>query len=124
MAGVSCLMLSIMWCCTLRFFFKTHPQRHYYDDHNYRLPQKANSGYIVCLFVFSCSLFGGITLVLIHDIIILCRLFDPPVQFLLSQYTYYIYSLTAIMSIIMFLFLCCNCCCYSCYGKRNAGSIC
>lgn len=121
LAGVSCVLLSIMWFCSIKFFYKHHPRKQLYDSHNYRLPQGTNSGYLVCWFVFSCALFGAVSLVLIHDIVAVCALFDPPVRCVLP---YYVMSITASMCIITFVFICFNSVCYFHFIKRNAGSLC
>ncbi len=121
MSGVSCLLLSIMWCCTTRFFHRTHPRSFFHDDHKYRLPQGTNSGYIVCLFVFAIALFGAITLVLIHDVILSCNVFDPPVG---CEVPSYVISLTVFMGVVTVVFLLSNCLCYCHFGTRNAGYIC
>ena len=117
-AGVSCIFLCLMWFYTLRFFSMSHPNKRFHDSHKYRVPEHINTGQIVCCFLVSCGIFGGVTISLIHNLIFICV---PPENCTLLPY--YVVSITSAMGIIMFIFLCLNCLCYRHYVQRNAGSM-
>ena len=127
-AGVACLLLSLMWCFTVVFFCTNHPTNRWYET-GFRFDEDVNTGPIVCCFLVSCFLFGSVTVALIHDLIGICNLFSPPVQcFLyfptLNYFISYVVIITSVMTVIMFGFLCINCLCYFPCVRPNAGNIC
>ncbi len=120
MGGVSCVLLSIMYVCTVCFFYKSHPRKRFNDDYNYRLPHGTNPGYIICLFAISSSFFGAISVVFINDVVIFSSAPYP----CFIPIAGYIISVTSVMGVITFVFLCFNCFCYFFCVKSIAGSIC
>lgn len=122
LAGVSCVFLCLMWSCTLIFFYKTHPNKRLHDNHHYRVPTNVNTSSIVCCFLFSCAIFSGVIIALLHNYIFIQEVVLPT-QYEAPLPTYVI-SVTFIMAIIMFTFLCLNCVCYFHFVRVHAGNAC
>lgn len=125
-AGISCILLSVMWCCVLRFFIVNHPYRRFHDSNNYRLSERANPGRIICCFLMTCCLFIGLTIALIFS------LFEHYViesiansDFEVSGLSYiYMFVVGCVMTVITFFFLLVNCLCYFPILRHYVGKIC
>ena len=126
--GVASLLLFFMWLFTVLFFHSKHPRKKWHDLHFRFNRTRVNTGPIVCCFLLSVGLFGGVTMTMTHALVGFCNFFSPPV--LCSVYSMpqtwvmFMMAATGANNVIVLGFICMNCFFYQYCVRLHTGNFC